>query len=78
MSEVQPATDEQVSEEQKLRVIMESISNLAMTRGDGARSERILGTIEALARDALGQNHGVWERRLGKDQPSEVRNLVNF
>jgi hypothetical protein len=40
--------------------------HLAMSRGDTARDEDILARIEALLRDALGQDHGVWNWRLGR------------
>ena len=47
---------------------LERISGLASNRGRTGRDEEYLGRIEAIARDALGQNHGVWRWRVGWEQ----------
>jgi hypothetical protein len=49
-----------------MRRALMRISGIASNAGRTERDEEFFGTIEAIARDALGQSHGVWEWRLGR------------
>lgn len=49
----------------QLRHALMRISGLATHKGWSHLDEEVIGEIEAIARDALGQKHGVWQWRLG-------------
>jgi hypothetical protein len=70
---IRPAKPRLVSEADRNRLIQEAL-DCAMNPGRTVRDEILLGTIEALLRDALGHDHGVWNWRVdGLRQAIEFR-----
>lgn len=58
------------------RETLRRICDLAMTTGDSPHAEAALAEIEALARDALGQSHGVWRWRVPRTLDRRLRDAL--
>jgi len=53
--------------QRQLELAIKCALHFAIAQGSSPKDEERFATIEAILRDALGQNHGVWEWRVNEE-----------